>query len=121
MGIEVIGDILRLKQDELESRLGKWGADLWNKAQGLHYGSVSEWHEAKSISTENTFETNTADVNFLLSELVRMTEKIALNYGRIKSWRVVLRLKYAIPILRLHQNKLQLIIHSGTMNLFPLR
>src|ERR1700712_1315106 len=56
MGIEYIGDILQLSKNELENRLGKWGADLWNKAQGLHYGSVAEWREAKSISTENTFE-----------------------------------------------------------------
>jgi DNA polymerase IV len=79
MGIELIGDILHLSQDELEVRLGKWGMELWNKAQGLHYGSVSEWHEAKSISTENTFETNTADIDFLLSELVRMTERVAFE------------------------------------------
>jgi len=79
MGIEYIGDILRLSQTEMESRLGKWGADLWNKAQGLHYGSVSEWREAKSISTENTFEKNITDVDFLLSELVRMTEKVTFE------------------------------------------
>jgi DNA polymerase-4 len=79
MGIEYIGDILQLSQTEMESRLGKWGADLWNKAQGLHYGSVSEWREAKSISTENTFEKNIADVDFLLSELVRMTERVAFE------------------------------------------
>jgi DNA polymerase IV len=79
MGIELIGDILNKSQGEMETRLGKWGADLWNKAQGLHYGSVSEWHEAKSISTENTFETNTNDIKFLLSELVRMTERVAFE------------------------------------------
>jgi DNA polymerase-4 len=79
MGIELIGDILNRSQGEMETRLGKWGADLWNKAQGLHYGSVSEWHEAKSISTENTFETNTNDIEFLLSELVRMTERVAFE------------------------------------------
>lgn len=79
MGIELIGDILRLSKNELENRLGKWGLDLWDKAQGLHHGSVSEWREAKSISTENTFETNTNDVEFLLSELIRMTEKVAFE------------------------------------------
>ncbi|MGN6211290.1 DNA polymerase IV [Parafilimonas sp.] len=79
MGIELIGDILRLPKNELENRLGKWGLDLWDKAQGLHHGSVSEWREAKSISTENTFETNTNDVEFLLSELIRMTEKVAFE------------------------------------------
>lgn len=79
MGIEYIGDILKLSQDEMETRFGKWGSDLWEKAHGQHYGSVSEWREAKSISTENTFETNTADINFLLSELVRMTERVAFE------------------------------------------
>ena len=38
---------------------------------------MHEYHEAKSISTENTFEENKTDISFLLSELVRMTEKIA--------------------------------------------
>lgn len=79
MGIEFIGDILLRTQEEMESYLGKWGHDLWNKAQGKHFGNVNEWHEAKSISTENTFETNSADEKFLLSELVRMTEKVAFE------------------------------------------
>jgi DNA polymerase-4 len=77
MGIKLIGDIAKYPVDELEKNLGKWGVDLWQKSQGLHFGEVHPYHEAKSISTENTFETNTNDIEFLLSELVRMTEKIA--------------------------------------------
>jgi len=77
MGITTIGDILKFSAEELETQLGKWGTDLWQKAQGIHYGEVHEYHESKSISTENTFEENTADMDFLMSELVRMTEKIA--------------------------------------------
>ncbi len=79
MGIEFIGDILERTEAEMETQLGKWGLELWNKAQGKNYGTVTEWHEAKSISTENTFETNTGETGFLLSELVRMTEKIAFE------------------------------------------
>lgn len=79
MGIEFIGDILERSEAEMETQLGKWGLDLWNKAQGKHHGTVTEWHEAKSISTENTFETNTSDADYLLSELVRMTEKVAFE------------------------------------------
>ncbi len=79
MGIAKIGDILNFSQEELEAQLGKWGVDLWYKAQGIHHGEVHEYHEAKSISTENTFEQNTADPGFLLSELVRMTEKVAFE------------------------------------------
>jgi DNA polymerase IV len=79
MGIATIGDILKFRIEELEEQLGKWGTDLWYKAQGIHYGEVHEYHESKSISTENTFEENTANMDFLLSELVRMTEKIAFE------------------------------------------
>ncbi|HWB28823.1 MAG TPA: DNA polymerase IV [Chitinophagaceae bacterium] len=79
MGIYFIGDILSKTAEEMEKRLGKWGADLWIKAKGQHFGEVSPYHEAKSISTENTFEENTADTDFLMSELVRMTEKVAFE------------------------------------------
>jgi DNA polymerase-4 len=77
MGINAIGDILNYSAAEMEKRLGKWGADLWSRAQGLHFSEVHPYHEAKSISTENTFEENKTDMAFLLSELVRMTEKVA--------------------------------------------
>lgn len=77
MGINIIADIHKSTPDELENRLGKWGIDLWKKAQGIHTSKVTSYHEAKSISTENTFEENTTDMKFLMSELVRMTERIA--------------------------------------------
>jgi len=79
MGIKIIADIHNTSADELENRLGKWGIDLWNKAQGIHSSKVVPYHEAKSISTENTFEENVTDVKFLMSEIVRMTEKIAFE------------------------------------------
>ena len=77
MGIFTIKDISEKTIDELEERLGKWGVDLWYKSQGIHHGTVSSYHEAKSVSSENTFDENKTDVQFLLSELVRLTEKIA--------------------------------------------
>lgn len=77
MNIQFIKDILNYSKEELEEQLGKYGMELWYKAQGIHSGEVHPYHEAKSISTENTFEENTTDIDFLISELVRMTEKVA--------------------------------------------
>jgi DNA polymerase-4 len=77
MGILTIRDISERTKEELEERLGKWGIDLWYKSQGIHDGEVSNYHEAKSISSEHTFDENKLDVAFLKSELVRLTEKIA--------------------------------------------
>jgi DNA polymerase-4 len=61
----------------LEKRFGKYGGDLWWKSQGVHNGEVTSYHEAKSISTENTFEENITDISRLEAELVHMTEKVA--------------------------------------------
>ncbi len=79
MGIITIKDISEKKQEELEERLGKWGIDLWYKSQGIHHGEVSGYHEAKSVSSEHTFDENKLDIVFLKSELVRLTEKIAFE------------------------------------------
>jgi len=77
VGIETIKELREAKIEMLERFIGNYGVELWHKANGRHEGLVHEYHEAKSVSTENTFEENKTDVNFLLNELVRMTEKIA--------------------------------------------
>jgi DNA polymerase IV len=79
IGIETIKELREAKIEMLERYAGNYGVDLWHKAQGRHEGLVVEYHETKSVSTENTFEENKTDVNFLLTELVRMTEKIAFE------------------------------------------
>ena len=77
MGIRTIGDILLQPQALLEKQLGKWGIELWQKAQGIHHGEVHPYHEAKSISTEQTFSENIKDTTQLLKLLVKMTEKVS--------------------------------------------
>lgn len=76
-GIHTINDISEYGKTKMEMVLGNYGIELWNKSQGFHDGEVRSFHEAKSISTENTFEENKVDMVFLLSELVRMTERVA--------------------------------------------
>jgi DNA polymerase-4 len=76
LGINTIDDLSKYGAKQLEKQFGKYGIELWNKSQGLHEGEVSFYHQAKSISTENTFEENKTNIKFLLAELVRMTEKV---------------------------------------------
>ena len=79
MGIFTINDIYMAGELVLEERLGKWGADLWQKSQGIHHSPVTPYHEAKSISSENTFDENKTAIDFLKSALVRLTEKICFE------------------------------------------
>ncbi len=78
-GFKFIRDIHNTTPEKLEKILGKWGFDLWNRAQGTYHSTIAPYHESKSISTEHTFEENITDVNKLMREIVRMTEKIAFE------------------------------------------
>lgn len=78
-GISTIQNAFETGKIELENILGKWGADLWEKSQGLHFSKVQPYHEVKSISSENTFDENITDVKFLNAELVRLTEKVCFE------------------------------------------
>ncbi|MFM2146013.1 MAG: hypothetical protein RL732_849 [Bacteroidota bacterium] len=77
LGIETIKELSACSPEFLEKRFGKWGSELWLRSRGVHNGVVQPYHEAKSISTENTFETNLTDETLMLGYLVDMTEKIA--------------------------------------------
>jgi DNA polymerase-4 len=79
MGVETVKVLSEIPIELLENLLGKNGIDLSRKANGIDETPVIPYHEQKSISTENTFPQDTIDVNFLHSELVRMTEKIAFE------------------------------------------
>ena len=97
LGIETIRD-LRMSKPELLSRfLGKWGGALWQKANGSHDAAVSPYQEAKSISTENTFDQDIDDPAFLLEELVRMTEKVAFELRQENKMAGCVALKIRYP------------------------
>lgn len=96
LGIYRIQQVSEMGIEMLEERLGKWGSDLWQKSHGIHNGIVSSYHEAKSISTENTFDENIADVQLLKKEIVRQAEKICFELrqdGKVAGC-VAIKLRY---------------------------
>jgi len=97
MGIEFIRDIITADPLLLENRLGKYGLELIQKARGIHHGIVEPYHEAKSVSTENTFDENTGDMEFLMREIVRMTEKCAFELREENKTAGVIAVKIRYP------------------------
>lgn len=77
LGIDTLGELAGYPAPVLSSVLGRWAEELQRRAKGLHEGAVQPYQVAKSVSTEHTFERDTSDADFLLTELVRMTEKTA--------------------------------------------
>lgn len=75
-GFHTIGDLQQAHPAVLHRLLGKNGTDLYEKSWGRHEGQVVPYHDSKSVSTEHTFHTNSADEGFLDKELVRLTERV---------------------------------------------
>jgi len=97
LGIFTIEQIAKTASDQLEYHFGKWGKKLWEKAYGISDSPVEHYSEQKSISHENTFNADFADLNFLHAELVKLTEETAYNLreeGKLTGC-VTLKLRYA--------------------------
>ncbi|PZX59623.1 DNA polymerase-4 [Algoriphagus ratkowskyi] len=79
MGVESIKLLSEIPPLMMQNLLGKSGIDLSRKANGIDESPVIPYTEQKSIGTENTFESDTIDMAFLNSQLVRMTEKVGFE------------------------------------------
>jgi len=97
VGIDTIKELREANPAMLEKYVGNFGIELWNKANGRHEGRVHEYHETKSVSTENTFEENKTDLDFLMQELTRMTEKIAFELRQENKMAGCLTVKIRYP------------------------
>ncbi len=79
MGIVTIQTLSAIPPPMMESVLGKNGLEIWRRANGIDLSPVIPYSEEKSISTEQTFETDTIDVQMLEKLLIAMIEKIAFR------------------------------------------
>jgi len=79
MGVETVSVLSNIPVEMLQNLLGKNGSELWRRANGIDDSPVIPYHEQKSVSTENTFDSDSIDLNFMYGELNRMTEKIAFQ------------------------------------------
>jgi DNA polymerase-4 len=77
LGIRIIRTLAEMPVEMMENVFGKTGIELWRRANGIDDSPVTPYREQKCISTEQTFETDTIDMVFLHSQLVKMTQKIA--------------------------------------------
>lgn len=93
MGLNSIKDIAQIPVETLEKKLGKWGRELWQKAQGIGSAELeTEWIQ-KSMSNETTFQENQTNRVFLHNQLVKLIEKNAYNLRQSKKLTACLAIK----------------------------
>jgi len=79
MGVSTIRTLCDIPLEMIQGVLGKSGADIWRKANGIDLRPIVPYREEKSISKEHTFETDTIDVQMLENLVASMTEKLCFK------------------------------------------
>ena len=79
MGVELVRTVQEMPQELMGNVLGENGFMIWRKANGIDNTPVEPYSEQKSMSTEETFEQDTIDVQMLKNILIAMTEKLCFR------------------------------------------
>lgn len=82
LGITKASDILKLPLAFWTKRFGKFGAGLYEKAQGIDASPVSPISEPKSISAEDTFPKDTDDVAEIKRWMLIQAESVGRDLRR---------------------------------------
>ncbi len=92
-----IGDITKRSQEYFTNIYGKYGIDLWRKANGEGAEYLTVQRERKSISKETTFDKDVIDDEFISKSLFELTGKVCQtmrNHGWIAAT-VNIKLRYS--------------------------
>lgn len=94
-GIRKIGQLQTLEKSDLMKRYGTMGARLYHLSRGEDERHVHVEHDAKSISSETTFDTDLATLSDLQPVLRRLSERVSarLKKNGISGRTIVLKLK----------------------------
>jgi DNA polymerase-4 len=79
MGIVKIKTVQEMPLQVMDNILGENGKTIWRKANGIDNSPVEPYTERKSISSEETFSTDTIDIKKIKTILMAMTEKLAFQ------------------------------------------
>jgi DNA polymerase-4 len=96
-GIYLIRDITALPLEYFSASFGKYGSDLWNKANGKGVEYLSVEHEQKSISHETTFLNDVISIKKIEVTLFELSAKLSQSLKE-KNWiasTITFKLRYS--------------------------
>lgn len=97
IGIRQIKTLAEMPVDVLQQMIGKNGAELWKKANGIDDSPVVPYSERKSLSAEHTFAQDSIDLENMRSIISGMVEQLAFQL-RQEKWLtsvVTIKIRYA--------------------------
>ena len=96
-GLSTLSQVAEAPMTHVMSILGPWGAVLHRRALGQDESPVRREHEAKSISSEETFPRDVSDAGTLYAELERLGDSVArsLESHSLVARTVTLKLRFS--------------------------
>ena len=97
LGIQTAVDVLRFSQQFWVKRLGKSGVDLYERAQGIGSTAVIPHRAPKSCSAEDTFASDTGDMEELKKWLLCQAEEVGRDLRKhgFRGKTITLKVKFA--------------------------
>lgn len=79
MGFSTIGQLAQCPQKLLAEKLGKWGAHLWELANGIDERPVEDWGPRKSISQEHTYDQDVAEAKIVEQTIWKIADGLSAD------------------------------------------
>ncbi len=95
IGVNTIGDLAGRPLEHIKEAIGSSADTFWNMANGRDDSELVFDREAKSISNEFTFDSDTSDQNIISGAIMGLSEKVAgrLRKGSLKAKTVTLKIR----------------------------
>jgi|TARA_R110000796_G_scaffold248117_5_gene374456 DNA polymerase-4 len=84
LGIDVCGELLPWRKQDLAKEFGSFGERLWQLARGIDDRPVVVESKRQSVSVENTYDHDLSDLDACLGALPPLLEKLAQRLGRLE-------------------------------------
>jgi DNA polymerase-4 len=120
MGVKKVQTLQQMPAQLLEATFGKNGKLIWEKANGIDLSPVVPYSEAKSLSSENTFEEDTIDTQLLEATLVAMTEQLSSKLRQKGQLTACLSVKIRYSDFETHSIQQRISYTSADHSLLPI-
>lgn len=79
MGVIKIKTIQEMQAELMQRVLGENGLTIWNKANGIDNTPITPYSERKSMSSENTFDRDTIDIQYIRRVITKQVDELSFD------------------------------------------
>ncbi len=120
LGIKRIQTVQEMPIGMMTKVFGKHGSGIWKKANGIDNSPVVKYHERKSISTENTFDKDTTDLEKLKSTIVAMTESLIFQLRKSNKLTACITFKIRYSDFQTYTKQKKITYSSADHTILPI-